>query len=131
MARDKEIGEIDHLAVGRRLRDIRKRRGWSQAAVAAKVGLTQTLVSDYEIGRLRLHASLLIRFAKAFHVTADEILGLKAGDTNDTALDRRFLRRLEQIGKLSKDEKLVLLKTIDHFLRGAQSARPVPHQSGR
>jgi transcriptional regulator with XRE-family HTH domain len=108
---------------GRRLREARKRRGLSQAKLAATVGITQTLVSDYEVGRLRLHAGLVVGFAQALRVTADELLGLKEPKQNGFLQDRRFIRRFQEIEKLSRSEKQTLLKTIDHFLRGAQAER--------
>jgi len=105
-------------AVGRRVRDIRNRRGLSQAKLAEMVGLTQTLISDYEIGRLRLHAGHVIRFAKALHVTADELLGLK--ETKENGLrNRGLIRRLQEMEKLSRSEKQALLKNIDMFLKAA------------
>jgi hypothetical protein len=87
------------------------------------VGVTQTLVSDYEVGRLRVHAGLVMRFAKALRVSADELLGLKESKENGFVKDRRFIRRFQEIEKLSRSEKQTLLKTIDHFLRGAQASR--------
>ncbi|MGH9389811.1 MAG: helix-turn-helix domain-containing protein [Vicinamibacteria bacterium] len=118
----------DTKAIGRRLREVRNRRAFSQTKLAQLVGITQTLVSDYEIGRLRLNAALLVKFAKALRVTADEILGLKESKENGFFRDRRFVRRLQEIEKLSRTEKQALLKTIDHFLRGAQAARSAsPH----
>jgi transcriptional regulator with XRE-family HTH domain len=113
----------DNKAFGRRLREARKRRGLSQAKLAAAVGITQTLVSDYEVGRLRLHAGLLARFAQALRVTSDELLGLKEAKEDGFPRDRRFIRRFQEIAMLSRSEKQTLLKTIDHYLRGAQADR--------
>jgi transcriptional regulator with XRE-family HTH domain len=121
--KEAEKSSIEAKAIGHRLREFRNRRGLSQAKLGGMVGLTQTLVSDYEIGRLRLNAGLVIRFAKALHVTADELLGLKPSKENGFFKDRRFIRRLQEIETLSRSEKQVLLKTIDHFLRGARPDR--------
>lgn len=119
---------MDAKAIGRRLREVRNRRAFSQTKLAELVGITQTLVSDYEIGRLRLNAGLLAKFVKALRVSADEILGLKETKENGFFRDRRFIRRMEEIEKLSRPEKQTLLKTIDHFLRGAQAARSASPQ---
>ena len=116
---------VDAKAIARRLRETRRSRGLTQTEIAAKVGLTQTLVSDYEIGRLRLNAALVVKFAKALRVSSDELLGLKHASHDDAFRDRRFIRRLQAIDKLSRTERQALLKTIDHFLRGAQVARSV------
>jgi len=120
-----ETPTADAKAIGRRLREFRNRRALSQAQLADLVGVTQTLVSDYEVGRLRLHAGLVMRFAKALRVSADELLGLKESKENGFLKDRRFIRRFQEIDKLSRSEKQTLLKTIDHFLRGAQAGRSV------
>lgn len=118
----------DAKAIGQRLREVRNRRALSQSKLAELVGITQTLVSDYEIGRLRLNAGLLLRFARALRVSADEILGLKETKENGFFKDRRFIRRMQEIEKLSRPEKQALLKTIDHFLRGAQAVRSASRQ---
>ena len=55
--------------------------------------------------------------------TADELLGLKEPKQNGFLQDRRFIRRFQEIEKLPRSEKQTLLKTIDHFLRGAQAER--------
>lgn len=119
----KETPVVEAKAIARRLREIRNRRGLSQSKLAEMVGITQTLVSDYEIGRLRLHAGLVVKFARALHVTSDELLGLKESKENGFFRDRRFIRRFQEIEQLSRSEKQALLKTIDHYLRGAQAER--------
>ena len=57
-------------------------------------------------------------FAKALRVSSDEILGLKETDDHGLLKDRRFLRRLQRIEKLSKRDKQLLLGTLDKFLTG-------------
>jgi transcriptional regulator with XRE-family HTH domain len=110
---------IDAKTIGKRLADIRRSRGVTQVEIAEKLGMTQALVSDYERGKLRLHGGLLVAFAKALRVSSDEILGLKDTNGQGPFKDRRFLKRLQQIEKLSKREKQLLIGTIDKFLKGA------------
>jgi transcriptional regulator with XRE-family HTH domain len=75
------------------------------------------LVSQYELGKTRIHGALVAAFAKALGASADEILGLKPSKENGALKDRRFLRRLEQIDKLPRRRKDALLVTIDAFLK--------------
>ena len=42
--------------VGQRLARLRKERGFTQVDLAQKIGIIQSLVSDYETDRLRLTA---------------------------------------------------------------------------
>jgi transcriptional regulator with XRE-family HTH domain len=109
---------VDARTIGRRLAFIRKMRGVTQVEIANQLGLTQTLVSDYERGKLRLHGSLIVAFARALKVSSDEILGLKDTNLHGPFKDRRFLRRLETIDKLPRRDRQALLATIDKFLAG-------------
>jgi hypothetical protein len=58
-------------------------------------------------------------FAKVLRVSADEILGLESIEDDGLLKDRRFLRRIQKIDRLSKRDKQALLKNLDMFLRGA------------
>lgn len=41
-------------AVGERIAQLRKERGYTQKELAEKIGIERPLLTDYEIGRLRL-----------------------------------------------------------------------------
>jgi transcriptional regulator with XRE-family HTH domain len=102
-----------------RLARLRKERGWTQEELAERVGITQRLVSDYERGRLRLNADIVVRLADALEVATDELLrsnGRKAPLRPKPSL--RLQRRMEKIEKLPPHQQNYLLKTIDGFLKG-------------
>ncbi len=61
-------------SAGQRLARIRRERGFTQVELAEKTGLVQTLVSDYERGKLRLNADMILRFATALEVSTDDLL---------------------------------------------------------
>jgi transcriptional regulator with XRE-family HTH domain len=103
-------------ALGHRLAQLRKDRGLTQVELAARLGLTQSFVSQCERGELRLHGELIVELAKLFDVSADEILGLKAPKRSGSARNRRLLRRIQQIDALPKRDQQALLRTIDAFL---------------
>jgi transcriptional regulator with XRE-family HTH domain len=86
--------------------------------MAQKLGIHQSLISQYDRGYLRLHGGLLVRLAQALRTTPDEILGMRSSKENGQShtLDRRFVRRLQKVEKLSAHEKKLLLGTIDAFL---------------
>ena len=114
------ISPVDEKTIARRLKEIRKRRGKTQAELAGILGVDQTLVSAYERGVVRVHGAIVAAFAKALRISADEILGLKDMQKDGIFSDRRFIRRLEKIEKLPKRAKQALLKTIDTYLVGAE-----------
>jgi transcriptional regulator with XRE-family HTH domain len=105
---------------GERIAVVRKAHGMTQAQLAKRIGVIQSLISDYESGRRRLYAEMLIRLAHALHVSVDELLGVKAARSNGHgAVSLKVSRRMQQIDTLPRAKQKVLLATIDDFLRGA------------
>lgn len=60
---------------GKRLRQIRKERGVSQAKLAKETGILQQSVSYYELGVNEPVLSSLIRLADYFDISLDELAG--------------------------------------------------------
>jgi transcriptional regulator with XRE-family HTH domain len=108
--------------LGERLARLRKQRGFTQVEFADRVGITQVLISLYETDRRQFSVELAIRFALALNVSLDELLHPTAKKVSGKKLNRRVLRRLEEIERLPPHQQNYLLKTIDGFLRGAHVA---------
>jgi transcriptional regulator with XRE-family HTH domain len=111
---------VDDKTVGQRVRQLRKKRGLSQTEVADKLGVHQSLVSEYELGTVRIPAPVLAAFGQLLRTSLDQMVGLKPIKENGLFEDRRFIRRLEKIEKLPKRAKQTLLKTIDAYLVGIE-----------
>jgi transcriptional regulator with XRE-family HTH domain len=120
----KQPRDAESETIGERLARLRKERGWTQVELAERVGIIQSLISDYERDRLRMNPGMVVRFASALEVTTDELL---QPNSRKHVLRRRpslrVLRRLEKIEKLPAHQQNTLLKTIDTFLRGATASR--------
>lgn len=102
---------------------IRKRKGITQVQLAERIGLTQNLVSSYEIGRLRMHAELVIRFAKALEVSTDELLGVKTeASQEDEKASLKIYRRLRKIEELPAARQRTVLQSLDMMLKAAETA---------
>ncbi|CAN5341530.1 hypothetical protein BH09MYX1_BH09MYX1_62210 [soil metagenome] len=113
----------DGESFGPRLARLRKDRGFTQVELAEKSGLIQALISDYERDRLRPHADIIVRFALALGVSADELLGLRGEQAKKGVVkSRRFLRRLELVDTLPKRDQDALLRTIDAFLTRSKAS---------
>jgi len=112
--------EIDQKTIGKRLARIRKQKGLTQKTLAEKMGLIQALVSAYELGKIRLNAEMVIRFAKALEVSADEILGLKDNGGGKENPSLRLIRRINRIESLPPVRQKTVLKAIDFMLDSAE-----------
>lgn len=108
-------------SLGQRIARFRKERGFTQVEVAKKTGLSQVLVSDYERGRLRPNPDTIIKLAQVLLVTTDELLGVKDTPTAGSKLSLKTIRRLKRIEELPASQQKTLFKTIDTFLKGAES----------
>lgn len=109
--------ELDGETIGGRLRRIRKEHEYTQTELAGKIGITQTLVSDYETGRARPPAEMLIRFAKVLDVSADELLGLEKPKKGGTLHgNNRIIRRLKRIEELPPADRKAVFRVIDAML---------------
>ena len=107
-------------SVGQRLCRLRKERGITQVELAQRLGLVQGLVSDYERGKLRIHADLLIRLAQVLEVSGDELLGLTPTPKSEASPQaRRVKRRFDALQKLPKRDQETVLRTIDAFLKAS------------
>ena len=115
VATDKGAREL-----GERLTQLRKERGVTQVEMAELLGVSQPVYSGYERGELRLHGELLVQLARILKVSADEILGLEKSPPARAPRDRRLLRRLQDLDKLSKRDRGALMRTLDAFLSKAQ-----------
>lgn len=109
--------------IAQRVVRMRKEKGITQVEMAQLLGVSQSVVSDYERGALRLHGELIATVAEIFNVSADEILGLEAKapqgarrSVRGAVTNRRLLRRVQQLDSLPKRDQEALLRTIDAFL---------------
>lgn len=66
------------VAVGARIRLLRKIRGLSQQALAEAAGVTFQQIQKYERGANRVSASMLTRIAKTLNVPVAEMFGENA-----------------------------------------------------
>jgi hypothetical protein len=83
------------------------------------------VVSDYEVGKLRLSAEMASRFAAALDVPIQELLQISKPLPVETPRkpNRRVLQRLEKIERLPRRKQEALLTTIDAFLQTAESTK--------
>lgn len=116
---------LSDASIHKRLAELRKARGISQATVAESLGLTQVLISNYESGERRLHADLIVAFAKFYGVPADDLLGIEAvrkrrnSDEGRTDIALHLTKRMQKIQLLPKRKQKEVLRGLDLLLVGA------------
>jgi len=122
LARPPKLVVVPQEQIGKRLRALRLKRDLSQVDLAEALRTQQANVSDIERGIRGVTVQQLVKICRVLGTTPNEILGETKPvrqPVNGHVKDRRFLRRLRNVDRLSRRQKDALLMTIDNFLRGA------------
>lgn len=81
---------MDGLGLGAVILAQRKRQGWTQEDLAARIGVSKGAVSKWETGQSYPDLPLVPRLAALFHITVDELLDYRP------QLSREEIRRLHR-----------------------------------
>lgn len=66
--------ELDYTKMGLRIRQVRKAKGWSQEALAKKVGIGMSFLGHIERGSRIMSMETFVGICEALGVGADELL---------------------------------------------------------
>jgi transcriptional regulator with XRE-family HTH domain len=106
---------------GKRLARIRKERGLTQKDLADKIGITRSVIMDYERGKNHMYDEVIIRLAIILGVTADELLGLKNNKSQLNSHSLKVIKRINEIEKLPPLKQKKALENIDIILKGIKN----------
>lgn len=73
--------EDQYIIIGKRIRSLRKKRGWSQSALGAKADLEKTAIQRIERG-YNSTLKTLLKLAIAFKLSLSEMLSLSNDISN-------------------------------------------------
>jgi len=107
--------KLGNETLGKRLARLRKQKGFTQVELAEKIGIIQTIISDYERDRIRPRPDMIVRYAKALKVSTDEILGVKKSGNGSKRPNLKIARRMRKIEELSPSQQKAVLESIDAF----------------
>jgi transcriptional regulator with XRE-family HTH domain len=99
-------------AFSENLAQIRKERGMSQLELAAKIGIAQPNISDYERGNVRPSLDIFVALLRTLNASADQLLGLEAAPPQPVLKDKKLLQHVALIEKLPRRDREALLRTI-------------------
>lgn len=81
--------KIDYKAIGKRVREKRKKLYITQAQLAEKANLSDTLISHIERGTTKLSLPSIIALANALGTSVDTLL-MDVTDNSEREFDREF-----------------------------------------
>ena len=100
---------------GKRIKDLRKQRKWTQKELAAKIDAQFPQLNKYECGLNFPPVDKLIKMAEVFDTTLDYLLtGSSSGDRPLHNL--RLLERFQALEEFSAEDQEALIKLIDAMI---------------
>lgn len=108
--------ETPAMALGERIRALRKAARWSQAELGQKIGSDGGRISRYEAGRITPSADALVRLAETFNVSIDHLLIDDVPRRPLRAPENALGDRLAAITELDDEALNVLNGVIDGLL---------------
>lgn len=99
--------------------DLRKQKGWSQTELATESGVSREIIGKYERGEAVPSIEFAKRIAEAYGVSLDYL----AGEGTLSRLDKKTVKRMQDIESLKDDDKSHLFAIVDAFLRDATTRK--------
>ena len=95
--------------IAEKIKALREARGWTQAELARRMGITRNGVNSWEQGLSIPSPASIVELAKTFSVSTDYLLGLEPlASINVSGLDERDVATLAMLAdrlRATKDEK--------------------------
>ena len=108
--------ESSQQEIGGRIAGLRRALGITQKQLAEIVGVTRTVITDYERGRVRIYDEMIARLARALGTSSDELLGIEK--TEEAAVQSlRIAKRLRELEDLPEAKRKKILSTLDDLIR--------------
>lgn len=119
----KKESRVYFAVIGKRVTQLRKSRGMTQAELARALGVSQQAVFAYEIGERQISAIILERVAKLFRLTMDQLLGFAPEQFKERRLSPRAMRHAERLQALSKTQQRFVVRILDVLEEHNKSSR--------
>ena len=104
------------MAFHDRIKELRKKHGWTQDDLGSKLEIHGRHVGKYETGNVLPNAETLIKIAKLLGVSIDYLLLDDDGPRKEN-IDKELIREFELASQMEEDDKLVVKKLIDAFVK--------------
>jgi len=111
--------KITSKALGWRIHELRKERGWSQPDLGRKVGTSGAIIGRYERAEITPSADVARRLAEAFGVTLDFLTSDK--EMPRVLKDPSMLERWRSLDELPEADRDKILYVVDGLIRDARA----------
>ncbi len=110
------------ITTGKRIANLRRKEGLTQKDLSEKIDIPWTMLSDYERGKTRINENVLKKLAAVFHISVDELLGVRMPGKTEKEHSLKIMRRMREIEQLPLNKQKFILQTIDSLIRDAKAS---------
>jgi transcriptional regulator with XRE-family HTH domain len=103
---------------GKKLKDCREAKEFSQAKLAKEVGLHHSIIGRYEREEAKPTIDVVKRLANVLDTTVGYLLG--ESEDRDLLKDPAMLKRLNEIEKMDGEDKIHILHVLDGFIKSVK-----------
>lgn len=107
--------------LGKRIAELRKELGLTQAQLAETLEISQQLIAAYEAGSRKVPASILPTFVKLFAVNLEQLIGLEDKPTKRGPAST-LQRQIEQIGLMPRAKQKFITEMLDALIKQQQAS---------
>lgn len=104
--------ELDFEIIGKRLREIRLSKGFTQEYVANKVDVNTSHISNIENNRVKVSLSALVNICNALETTVDYVLNNQYKDSG-SVLNQNILNELQKCDEDMKERILKIIQVLE------------------
>lgn len=101
---------IDYAAIGRRLKQFRKKKGITQEFIAEQLNVTVAYISNVENNKVKLNLRVLSYYANLLDVSIDYLLYTDHNRTN--SLDAEILKMVDYMNNDEKERLIRILHVV-------------------
>jgi len=118
MAQKAQIGTLEVVAIGSRLRELRKNRGLTQAELARQIGIQQSDLSRMEKGAYRVSLDNLFKILGVFDLDLADFFGDQQNKTElqKQPLTREDMKVLHSLRELSPEGRAEVQEFLEFKL---------------
>lgn len=111
------VAKMQSMSVGEQIRKYRRERNFTQAELASMLGIDKQNISRYESGKAEPRKSTLQKLSEALEVSVEQLLGLRAEQSNELPKDPRLLNLLCAVDRLPEKDKEALIRLLNIVVR--------------
>ena len=103
---------------GKKLRDAREAKGFSQAELARQIGSHHSIIGKYERDEVKPTVDVIKKLADVLKTTISFLMG--ETDNQNVFKDPVMFKRMAEIESLPPKDKECLLLTVDNFIKATK-----------